>query len=308
MAITVYRYRFDHVDIAKLAKVVPNSPTLSASAPSYVDISVDSAAKSDLDEAMAKLGFAFLSTSPSDTPTAALSTALGATTFDPRRILWKDHFVTGNPGTTDKFGSAGWRTQVNGTGPDITIDPGEAGRPGIARMEAGTTAAARAAIYLGDSTLANNIHATGTQNQIDYGWVVRPGGSLLAVNLERLQLGLGSEWSLDAELLNGIYWRYTPVGDTFWTLVTANGGTRTTSVSTVTPTVGTWNHLAVRITYPGGVPTVQGFIDGASAGTAITTNLPAASVSPGLLIQSQGSIVLEAFVDIDEAYGYQDHA
>lgn len=271
----------------------------------FADITL-TGAKTDLDEAMATLGYTYESTDPATTTGGQASTEMGSI-FEPRRVLWEDHFVTGNPGSSDSFGMMGWRCTPTGTGANVTIIDGTAGRPGIAQIEGGTSAAARSSIYLGNSTLANNLFvASATQNQIDFAWVVKPFQSIAVTDLERLQVGVGSEWSVDAELANGVYWRYTTGIDSSWTLVAANGGTRTVSASGTAPVVGTWVKLAVRMTYPGGVATARGYINDVAVGSAITTNIPAAAVSPGAMIQGVGAVITEAMLHIDETYGYQD--
>jgi hypothetical protein len=145
-----------------------------------------------------------------------------------------------------------------------------------------------------------------SQNTIYAGWKLRPVNSIAATDLERVMFGFGSEWAADAELNNGVYVRYTPLSDTNYMLVCANGGTRTTSSSGTAPVVGTELLFEIRITYPGGVPTVRLYINGSAVGADITTNIPANSVSPGVGIYSLGAIITEPMLDIDYTYGYQD--
>lgn len=310
MAAHVYRFLQAHVDIARLLGFVGGAAmTLGSQSPIYFDVTADSTQLNDLSEILGRSGYSLFATDPGTTPTQDTSTALSVAGFDPRRILWRDHFITGNAGVSNQFGMMGWKTLTAGTGPDLTITAGTASHPGLARFEAGTSAVARAAIMLGDSAIANTIFiGASTQNQIDTGWVLAPRNTIAATDLERLQVGLGSEWTADAELANGLYWRYTPGTDTFYSLVAANGGARTVRASTTTPVVGTFVRLGAKITFPAGVPTVQAQVNGVDVGAVITTNIPAAAVSPGCMLQSVGGVVLEAMLDLDETYGYQDPA
>jgi len=280
MAIHIYRYKFNFVDITRLARSVPNSPTLSANSPGYIDISVDSAAKADLDDAMATKGYSYVSTDPSNTPTQALATDIGTAMFDMRDILVWDHFIVGSI-SGGQIGFMCWQTQVSGTGADYT-PTGEAGHPGIVDIGVGSTAAGRGAIYLGDTSNLNLALGT-TQNEINLEFLLRlNANALLSTSMERFVLGFGDTFDVSAgtEMTNGIYLELNPSLSANFKLVTSAASTRTRTDTTLAPTAGNWYRVVIRVSYPGGVPTAEIIVNGTSRCTA-TANIPSALVGLG---------------------------
>jgi hypothetical protein len=278
----VYRYRFDFINAAKLARAVSGSPSLTAASPGYVDITVGSGSKTDLDEVMAAAGYAFVSTDPNDTPTAALSTAVGSGGFDQRDVLIWDHFITAAL-TTERIGTMGWTSLITGTGSDLVIT-GEAGHPGILDFGAGTAAAGRAALYLGDSANPNFL-LDASQNQLDIEFLIRVNAAALsATNMERFCLGFGNNWGAGAGVFNTncVCAQFDPAVNANWRLMSANGGVETlTTSSGSNPEAATWYRVGIRMTYPGGTPTANLVINGTVVATH-TTNIPASPVGPGI--------------------------
>lgn len=290
----VYRYRQEHVSIARLSKQITGAVSISAAAPSYVDISAVSGSKLDLDDAMAIRGYVYVSTDPVDTPTAALSTDLGGAAFDPRDLLVFDHFVTGNNGS-DTLGSAGWRVLSSGTGADVTLD-GFTGHPGIIDFGAGSTAAGRVAIYLGESG-APSMLLSGTQNQIELEMLFRlNAAALLLTSNERITLGFGDQWGAAAsvEHSNGCYLEFRPADAVQFRIVTANGGTRTKTSTSFTPVAATWYRIGLKITYPGGTPTFALSVNGTQLNTA-TANFPTATLGVGARMDAEANALEPRF-------------
>lgn len=276
----IYRYRQDHVNITQLSKLVTGALSLSAAVPSYVDISAVVGSKADLDEVMAFQGYVYVSTDPVNTPTAALSSDLGSSSFDPRDLLIFDHFVTGNTGS-DTLGSAGWRVLAAGTGNDVTLIA-ETGHPGIIDFGPGTTAAGRVGIYQGE-TGSPTMLLSGTQNQIELEMLLRLSATaLVAANMDRFTLGFGDQWgaAADVEHTNGCYLEYRPTDAAQFRIVTANGGTRTKTSTSLTPVAATWYRVGLKITYPGGTPTFALSVNGTQLNTA-TANFPTSTLGVG---------------------------
>ena len=64
----VYRYRSSSVTAAALAKVVPGTKVVGSTGPGlYVDVTADAGSKTDLDDYMAFIGWAYVSTDPATT-------------------------------------------------------------------------------------------------------------------------------------------------------------------------------------------------------------------------------------------------
>jgi hypothetical protein len=202
-----------------------------------------------------------------------------------------DHFQGGNV-DADEFGLMGWRIHVGGTGPDVDFAAGVAGHPGIVRLESGTTAAARAAIALGDTVTGGRI-VVGGNNPIVCEAVVRLPDATSVTNTQEVTLGLGLDWDADVELADGIYFRYTPGTDTFWSLVCASGGVRTVRASGTIPVAGNW----VRLGFSATATSVTFLLNGVAQGAAITTNIPTIGLGFGAKNRANG--VAESLFDID---------
>jgi hypothetical protein len=64
----VYRYRASSVSAASLAKAVPGALTVGSTGPgSFVDVTADAGSKTDLDDYMASIGWAYVATDPTTT-------------------------------------------------------------------------------------------------------------------------------------------------------------------------------------------------------------------------------------------------
>lgn len=293
---SVYRYRADLVTLAALTRRVGSpAPTLATASPSFVDITY-TGLKADLDEVMALDGFVYVSTDPSDTPTAAAAALLSSgAAADPRDVVVFDHFVF----STTTSDTMGWRTLVSGTGADLALS-GEAGHPGIIDLGAGTASTGRTCVYRGD---AGNLWILpgASQPQIEMEWLIRlPASSLLATNCDRITVGLGDQWGAgaDVEHANGIYLEFRPVDAAFLRLTTASASTRTKTSTSTTVVAGTWYRIGLRVTFPGGVPTVQLLVNGAVAATH-TTDIPVLGVGAGIRIDGGASVATEARVQAD---------
>jgi hypothetical protein len=222
-----------------------------------------------------------------------IGSAGGGGSFDMRDIIVYDHFMTGNV-DLDEIGIMGWRTSISGASAAISTAAGVAGRPGIINVQTGTNAAGRASFYLGDGSSGARILLGGT-NPLVMEFLVRfpAAADFSGTNLESVMLGLGLDWATNVELTNGLYFRYTPGTDSFWSLVAANASTRTVRASTVAPAAGSWVRLRVTAT----ASSAQFNVNGVDVGTAITTNLPTTGVGVGVVTLGAGSA--NATFDVD---------
>lgn len=277
----VYRYRLDLVNLTEVArKVAGTAPTLSAASPNFVDLTYTNT-KADLDEYMATKGFAYVSTDPVDTPTAAVGALIGSSAFDMRDVLVWDHFIAGSQ-STERLGMMGWQVLVSGTGSDMLLSS-EAGHPGFVDIGVGSTAAGRGTIYLGD-TANLNFALNSTQNQLDAEWLVRVNSTALSsTNNERFVIGFGDSWDAAAgvEQANGIYCEFNPSASANFRLVTMAASSATRTASNIAVAAATWYRIGLQMTYPGGVPTAKLFINGTLKATH-TATIPTLGIGPGI--------------------------
>ena len=77
----VYRYQFQGPSAVDLGREVPGSPVVSATGNFYIDITVASGSKADLDDMMAARGYVYVSTDPSNTPVQAEGATVTNLTF-----------------------------------------------------------------------------------------------------------------------------------------------------------------------------------------------------------------------------------
>lgn len=222
----------------------------------------------------------------------------GGGSFDIRDVTLFDHFVTANL-DQDEIGSYGWRRITGGTGASISTVP-EAGHPGIIQLDGGTVAAGRASLYLGENTTFTNWIFTGSQGQIDCEWLIKFTGGIGANDIERFTCGFGTDFDSGAsvEHVNGIYIEFDPTAVGTLRLRTASASLRSVSNGTTTILVNTWYRVAIRVTYPAGVPTAQLLVNGVSEGSALTTNIPTAGVGVGARME-HGVSGIAPFVLLD---------
>lgn len=224
----------------------------------------------------------------------AISSLPAGSSFDIRNIIAFDHFISGSL-TTDRIGLMGWNLATSGVGSSISFI-GVAGRPGVVRLTSGTAASGRCALFLGSNSILTGGVTVGGTNGIQFECLVRfpAAADFNSANLEQVVLGLGLEWSSDQEPSNGVYVRFTPASDSFWSLVTANSSTRTVVASSTAPVAGNW----VRLGFTATASSVQFFVNGVAAGSPITTNIPTVEVKCGLISRSAGSATAPS-IDVD---------
>jgi len=218
---------------------------------------------------------------------------LSSVAFDIRNIIVFDHFMSGSS-STDRIGIMGWNSSVGGGGATITYS-GIDGRPGVINLVSGTAGNGRAAIFLGSNVIGQGRVKLGGTNPMLFEALVRfpTAADFDAANLEQVMLGLGLAWSTDAELPDGVYIRYTPGVDSFWSLVTASSSTRTVVASSVAPVGGSW----VRLGFSATASSVQLYVNGTAHGSPITTNIPAIELAIGMMGRSGGGLGVSLSID-----------
>lgn len=330
MTTAVYRYQYVGLNIAKIVKRVPLTPTLGSFGPlNVVDITADTTAKLDLDDAMAIEGYTYLSTNPATTPAQAVAIALklretggptdltmaavadgeflkrvgvnivgaaaGGSSFDIRDVLINEHFIASNM-TSLSYASYAWRTGRNAAGANWSVT-GEAGHPGILRLQAGTGANGRAEVHAGVGF--ENVIAGGG-NPLVFEALVSPRVSVASADVQELLVGIGdANWDTNGvnPLAAGIFLRYQPGADSHWVGVVRSASTETVRASTTAPVSGNWYRLGFTLT-PTGTPSVQFTLNGVNFGAAVTTNIPSSLLSAGVRAASNaGSLNPELWTD-----------
>lgn len=298
---TIRRYRESAaILLASLNRQLPvgaQAVTVSRPEPyQTVDIDASAGADSDLDEYMARLGYEFVESAPATSLSQAASSVVQSylsptNSFDLRDVIVFDHFLSGNA-DLDEHGWMGWREFKTGTGNDISYT-GVAGHPGICRINGGTGISARAALALGDDSGVGGRIVLSANPVICETLLRFPAATDFAqANALRFMLGLGVKWGDNTELDDGVYFRFTPGTDSFWSLVTAQGAARTVRASTVAPSTN-W----VRLGFSATSTAVQFYLNGAAIGAPLAATLPTIGNGFGVKICSNGGV--GARVDID---------
>lgn len=170
------------------------------------------------------------------------------------------------------MGTHGWLVGVSGTAATVLRKTGVAGHPGIMTLRPGTVAAGRAAISLGGDGTDMLVLGDGS---VEVTMILR--SASVAATMEMLVAGLGSTANAAGDQVNGVYFQ-VQTGDTNWFIVTANASTRTRVDTGVAYAINAWIKLKLTINAAG--TSVQANINGVNVGTAITTNIPTAAISP----------------------------
>lgn len=181
MATHIYRFRSNGTPITDVKREVPGSPSLSASSRTFMDIQVDSANLTDLQDAMGTRGWTLVETDPTTTPAQALFTdinsalavasasidvnnqkitGLGTPTLstDAATKGYADGLVSGtNTGdvTLTAVGSSPNANAASLSGQALTLQPASASFPGI--LTTGTQTIGGDKTLSGTTTLTNMV-------------------------------------------------------------------------------------------------------------------------------------------------------
>jgi hypothetical protein len=188
----------------------------------------------------------------------------------PVREYWLYEDFTG--GTTT--GQNNWLPVPSGTGAGVTIATQPLvsdRRHGVMTLSTGTTATGRCSYHNG---LTNFVIGNNGSFYID---VVCDIPTLSTATQEySLEIGLGDNTGATANQTNGIYFRYDRTISPNWIIVTSNGGTRTSSTSSIAVKTTSWTYL--RIVVIPSTSTVEFYVDSVLAGS-ISTNIPTISTA-----------------------------
>jgi hypothetical protein len=205
-------------------------------------------------------------------------------------VVLFDHFMGGDGG----IGAYPWVEFTSGATAAVGIG-GDAGYPGIVILSGGTSPPnSRAAFYLGNGAVSVPIRLGGPNMQ----WraIVRLDNSISPADLAQATVGFGMDWTGQLDQTNGVYFRYRPGVDTYWTLVSASGGVRTEVSSAVTPVSGNWVQLDIDMSPGGG--SISGRVNEGSLIGPITTNIPVVRLGLGARIEgTPGTTTPQLYMD-----------
>ncbi len=195
--------------------------------------------------------------------TTASPTFAGTTLASAGRNLktwW--NFEDFNSGTS---GTGSWRLSISGTNAFVYTELPTTLRPGVLKLQTGTTTTGRAGIVsssgygeflfgAGVYTIESEIYITTLSDGTDtYG----------------LRFGFGDDAT--ADFTDGAYFEYLSTTSANWYMCTANNSTRTKTDTSTAVVAGAWLKLKIVVNAAG--TSAEYFINGVSAGT-VTTNIP----------------------------------
>lgn len=162
--------------------------------------------------------------------------------------------------------AAGWTTSISGTGSAVGPIDSEQGAYGIHQIATGTTATGRGSYFRSSQAVR-----FGVMSYISR-WRIRI--PTLSDSGERfiLRIGFGDQVSVDNT--DGAYFVYDEATSANWRICTANNGLRTINTTSIAVNTS-WELLEVRVNAGG--TSVEFFVDGVSAGSPITNNIPTGS-------------------------------
>jgi hypothetical protein len=196
-----------------------------------------------------------------------------------------------------------WHPGSNGTGSTCWDYSGTALRPGIWRLNTGTTTTGYAEIDLVNQAYRAPILFGGGIYTIETDIYI---GNLSTVTETYvLRFGFGDVPD-GSDFVDGAYFEYSDVGSTpNWYKCTASNSTRTKTNTTIAAIAGAWKKLKIVVNADG--TSVEYFINGTSAGV-VTTNIPTGAgrgtAAAFSILKSAGTT--SRTVDIDWAWIHID--
>lgn len=132
---------------------------------------------------------------------------------------------------------------------------------------------------------------------VQVNWLVNV--ATLSTNTNTYTLRVGLSDTVNAAAVNGVYFEYSNGENSGnWVLVTANASTRTSSNTAVAVTTG-WHDLQIVVN--AAASSITFTIDGA-AQTAVTTNIPTATIAPMLDVVWSAGTVAASSIQVDLFY------
>jgi len=200
----------------------------------------------------------------------------GGSAFDPATTMRiYDDFITGES-TSGQIGSLGWTLGTSSA--SFNLVSGIAGHPGIVSLATGTVLNGYSSIHLGTGSISPVIASGNATNFECCVSEVSNGDNVF----KRQNIGLGDDIN-GPDQTNGIYFEHRNSSPN-WRLISVSGGTKTDRDTGISVSTSTYYKLRWEINSAG--TSIQAYVDGVSAGAAITTNIPTGALIP--LVQCVG--------------------
>jgi hypothetical protein len=188
-------------------------------------------------------------------------------------------------------GEQNWASQTSGAGAIVGIGSIVGSRPGIARLQTGTTATGYAALHRGNTILQTGL------GEMEFDIGVRVPTLSDGTDTFTIYAGFGDSYG-STDHANGIYFRYSHgLSSGNWERCTASGATRTQESTGVAVAAATWQHIGARLN--AGATLVTFYINGVAAGT-ISTNIPTSAQTFSTvvkIVKSVGTTTRDVLID-----------
>jgi len=184
-------------------------------------------------------------------------------------IAQREYFLYEDFTGATTAGQNNWVSVVSGAGSAVTIATQpiqDDRRHGVMTLSTGTNASGRCSYHNG---LTHFIYGNNGALYFDVTCYV----PILSTATQEftLELGLGDNTGATANQTNGIYFKYDRTVSANWIIVCSNGGTRTSTITSIPVNATNWTYL--RIVVDTTTDIVSFYIDTTTAGS-INTNLP----------------------------------
>jgi len=222
-----------------------------------------------------------------DGTSGACGTGGSSDPFDRSVARWVEEFASGLA-TAGNVGSLGWTFSNNNGSSSVSLLEGEADHPGIVKVKTGTTSGNDSSMALRNGIGVNDIARFDNTAGWEFQWLVRP----TQVTDVAHWIGLGAYGQPFASSGSIAVKFDTNASDATWIFQNCNG-TCGTAASTVTPVAGTWYLIRIRSLVAG---TILFSVNGESE-VSISSNLPTATLSPGISVRTRTAA--ESSLDVD---------
>ena len=208
-----------------------------------------------------------------------------------KRKWWDDDFMLGSVASTglSVYGDIGWSVSATSGTPANSLLTAIADHPGIFTLGTGGTSANNVRIHMGNLPTSGLVMA----NQVEYfSFLIR----IPVITTIVTRCGLFNDLTTNASgttYTTGCYFTFDPAVSANLQFFTSNAGTTSAAVNTVTVAANTWYLVEAFYNGTTWTPVVNQIVY-----TAQSTNIPAAVVNVGLMIQTSAASARTVQIDM----------